>query len=57
MAASKIITHLLSRIPHKKIAREKVKLPKRHKPHGYRDPGLPVQAHTRDILTTGGGRT
>jgi polyphosphate kinase 2 len=33
-----IITHLLSKIPYKKAPREKVKLPKRQKPHGYREP-------------------
>ncbi len=33
-----IITHLLSKIPYKKLPREKVKLPKRQKPHGYREP-------------------
>ena len=38
-----LITHLLSRIPYKKIAREKVKLPKRQKAHGYRDPDYPFK--------------
>ena len=33
-----IITHLLSHIPYEKVPREKVKLPKRQKPHGYTDP-------------------
>ena len=33
-----IISHLLSKVPYKKAPREKVKLPKRQKPHGYRDP-------------------
>ena len=33
-----IIRHLLSKIPYKKLPREKVKLPKRQKPHGYREP-------------------
>ena len=33
-----IISHLLSRIPYKGAPREKVKLPKRQKPHGYREP-------------------
>jgi polyphosphate kinase 2 len=33
-----IISHLLDRIPHKKAPREKVKLPKRQKPGGYREP-------------------
>ena len=33
-----IITHLLKLIPYKEIKREKVKLPKRQKPGGYREP-------------------
>ena len=33
-----LIAHLLSRIPYKTAPREKVKLPKRQKPHGYREP-------------------
>ena len=33
-----IISHLLSRIPYKDAPREKVKLPKRQKASGYRDP-------------------
>jgi polyphosphate kinase len=33
-----IITHLLGRIPYKKAPREKVKLPDRQKPKGYREP-------------------
>ncbi len=37
-----IITHLLSKIPYKKLPREKVKLPKRQKPGDYRDPLHPV---------------
>jgi polyphosphate kinase 2 len=38
-----IITHLLSRIPYKSAPREKVKLPKRQKPGGYRDPKYPFK--------------
>jgi polyphosphate kinase 2 len=37
------ITHLLSKIPYKKLPREKVKLPKRQKPHGYREPDYPYK--------------
>jgi polyphosphate kinase 2 len=33
-----IITHLLTLIPYEEIPREKVKLPKRQKPGGYREP-------------------
>ena len=33
-----IITHLLSKIPHKKVARAKIKLPKRQKSPGYKEP-------------------
>ena len=32
------ISHLLSVVPWKKVPREKVKLPKRQKPHGYKEP-------------------
>jgi polyphosphate kinase 2 len=38
-----LITHLLSRIPYKKVDREKVDLPKRQKAHGYRDPDYPYK--------------
>jgi hypothetical protein len=38
-----IISHLLSRIPYKSAPREKVKLPKRQKRHGYRDPKYPYK--------------
>jgi polyphosphate kinase len=34
-----IITHLLGRIPYKKLPREKVSLPDRQKRKGYREPG------------------
>jgi len=32
------ISHLLSLIPYKEIKRDKIKLPKRQKPHGYEEP-------------------
>jgi len=38
-----IIRHLLSRIPHKDAPREKVKLPKRQKRGGYREPDYPFK--------------
>ena len=38
-----LITHLLSKIPYKKAPREKVKLPKRQKRHGYREPDYPYK--------------
>jgi len=38
-----LITHLLSKIPYKKAPREKVKLPKRQKAHGYREPDYPYK--------------
>ena len=38
-----IITHLLSRIPYKKLPRDKIALPKRQKPHGYREPDYPYK--------------
>jgi len=36
-----IITHLLGHIPYKRAPREKVTLPKRQKPKGYREPAHP----------------
>ncbi|MCG6861383.1 MAG: polyphosphate kinase 2 [Chromatiaceae bacterium] len=38
-----IITHLLAHIPYKEIPREKVKLPKRQKAGGYREPDYPFK--------------
>jgi polyphosphate kinase 2 (PPK2 family) len=43
-----LIRHLLDRIPYEDVPRKAVKLPKRQKPHGYRDPKYPfkyVEAH------------
>jgi len=36
-----MITHLLDSIPYKTMPREKVKLPKRQKPEGYKEPNRP----------------
>jgi hypothetical protein len=38
-----IITHLLEQIPYKSAPRERVKLPKRQKPGGYREPDYPYK--------------
>jgi polyphosphate kinase 2 len=38
-----IIRHILSKIPYKDAPREKVKFPKRQKPHGYREPDYPYK--------------
>ena len=38
-----LIRHLLSKIPYKSAPRDKVKLPKRDKPHGYREPKYPYK--------------
>ena len=38
-----IITHLLEQIPYKDTPRDKVKLPKRQKRHGYREPDYPIK--------------
>ena len=38
-----IITHLLNQIPYKGAPSEKVKLPKRQKAHGYREPDYPFK--------------
>jgi hypothetical protein len=37
------ITHLLSRIPHKEVDREKIELPKRQKDKDYREPDYPFK--------------
>jgi polyphosphate kinase 2 len=33
-----VITHILAQIPYKELPRDKIKLPKRQKPNGYREP-------------------
>ena len=38
-----IITHLLSYIPYQDLPREKVKLPSRQKPHGYKEKEYPYK--------------
>jgi len=38
-----LISHLLSQIPYKEMARDKVKLPKRQKANGYREPDFPYK--------------
>jgi polyphosphate kinase 2 len=38
-----IISHLLSKIPYKSAPREKVKLPERQKPGGYKEPKYPYK--------------
>src|SRR5215475_12272302 len=38
-----LITHLLSQIPYKEMPRDKVKLPKRQKANGYREPDFPYK--------------
>jgi len=38
-----LITHLLGKIPYKKVLRDNVKLPKRQKAHGYREPDYPFK--------------
>jgi len=38
-----VISHLLGTIPYKSAPREKVKLPKRQKSHGYREPKRPYK--------------
>jgi polyphosphate kinase 2 len=38
-----VITHLLSQIPYEEVPRDKVKLPKRQKAHGYREPNYPFK--------------
>jgi polyphosphate kinase len=38
-----LIKHLLSKLPYQEVPREKVELPKRDKPRGYKDPGYPFK--------------
>ena len=38
-----LISHLLRQIPYEEVPREKVKLPKRQDPDGYRDPDYPYK--------------
>jgi hypothetical protein len=38
-----VITHILSHVPYERLPRPKVKLPKRQKPGGYREPGYPYR--------------
>jgi polyphosphate kinase 2 len=38
-----VISHLLKHIPYKDLPREKVKLPDRQKPRGYKDPDYPYK--------------
>jgi polyphosphate kinase 2 len=38
-----IIRHLLSKVPHKPLKRDKVKLPDRQKPGKYKEPGYPYK--------------
>ena len=38
-----IISHLLKHIPYKDIPRDKIKLPKRQKPDGYKEPDYPFR--------------
>ena len=38
-----MITHLLGRIPYEEPPREKIRLPKRQKPHGHREPKHPFK--------------
>jgi polyphosphate kinase len=38
-----VISHLLRHIPYEDMPRKKVKLPKRHEPHGYKDPDYPFK--------------
>jgi polyphosphate kinase 2 (PPK2 family) len=38
-----IITHLLGQIPYEDVPRDKVELPRRQKPHDYREPDYPFK--------------
>ena len=38
-----LITHVLKHIPYKELPRDKVELPARQKPHGYKEPDYPCK--------------
>ncbi len=38
-----VIAHMLRMVPYKKVRTDSVKLPKRQKPHGYREPAYPYK--------------
>jgi polyphosphate kinase len=38
-----VIRHILSMIPYKELPRDEIELPKRQKPHGYREPDYPYK--------------
>jgi hypothetical protein len=38
-----LITHLLQQIPYKDAPREEIKLPKRQKANGYKEPAYPFK--------------
>jgi len=46
------ISHLLSVVPWKEIVQEKVKLPKRQKPKGYKDPDWNYPLRSSEVLNT-----
>jgi polyphosphate kinase 2 len=47
------ISHLLRHIPYEEVRREKVKLPERQKPHGYKEPDYPYK-FVRDLTWPSG---
>jgi hypothetical protein len=38
-----LLTHMLGKIPYKDVPRDKIKLPKRQKARGYKDPDYPFK--------------
>jgi len=38
-----VLSHIISKIPYEKTPREKIKLPKRHGRHGYREADYPFK--------------
>src|SRR5499426_3823573 len=43
-----LIAHLLKQIPYQELPRQKIKLPKRQRPHGYREPETP-RRYVREV--------
>jgi len=48
-----VISHLLKHIPYEELPRPKVILPKRQKPHGYKEPDYPYKVVTDQTWPSG----
>jgi polyphosphate kinase 2 len=48
-----VITHILKHIPYEELPRAKIKLPKRQKSHGYKEPDYPYKVVTEQTWPSG----